>query len=95
MCIRDSYYSVDFKWNLTIPVAKKVKLFTELTVSNVFNSMLVTANSLGSDTATRGYQGAAIDPTFRIGSNANWSSFGLPSAYAGGRSYGLDFGFRF
>lgn len=100
----DTYY-VDLKWNLTFPVAKKVKLFTELTIGNLFNHLIPANTSNGTAGINRpastvirggGAAGSTFDRTYNIqNTDAAYSSYGLVYNYAFGRSFSFDCGIRF
>lgn len=83
----------DFQYNITVPLARKVRVFSNLTVSNVFNTIRPTdygrtpaqlgANQWGTHAYTEAY---------RAGGMIN---FGVPTVWDGARSFSLDMGIKF
>jgi hypothetical protein len=94
----DTYY-VDLKWNLTIPLKGRLQAFSEVTVGNLFNTVLPNGSRAGVD--------GAVSMRFPVQSG-NWAynytggmrvdqfdRFGLVNSRAYIRSFGLECGLRF
>jgi hypothetical protein len=98
----DAYY-VDLKWSLSIPIYNKLRAFTELTIGNVFNDLLVSGYLITENWETTnriripGIANTTTQYSHRINtSNVAYSiRFGTPSGYTTWRTYGFSCGLRF
>lgn len=87
----DSYYA-DLQWNLEFPLGGRKVLFSNLTVGNVFNSLIPVGCGTGLDSSTRTWP----DPDFSIrASNGGMANWGAVVGWGQKRTYSVDFGMRF
>ena len=98
------FYTFDFQYNVEIPLSKKVKLFSYLSINNVFNQIRVTNFGRSSGSTIHTYPFSATDPGYVAASWANYGaangsgSFGSTGSGAqigGARSWNIDVGFKF
>jgi hypothetical protein len=94
----DTFY-VDFKWNFTIPIKGRLQAFSEITVGNIFNTVI--------PNGSRALVDGAVSMRFPVASG-NWAynytggmtidqfdRFGLVNSRAYIRSFSLECGLRF
>jgi len=94
--IGPDYYHVDLKWSLNIPVYKRLTFFTELTIGNIFNDVLISSHYRDTSTTIKNRASAAYNTNYVVqAAIGNLSQFGLPSGFTVFRTYGFNTGFRF
>lgn len=83
-------YFADFQWNTTIPVSKKIKFFSYVSIFNIFNSRLTNNVARTADSTARAFP--ETDPTFAA---TTFQNFGRPNQLTGNRSVTWDLGLKF
>lgn len=81
------YVACDLNWSITIPIANKVKFFSQITISQVFNSQIPSGVVYGNSTSTRTWvPGVSNFDTVAINQTTlqNW---GAVSGYNGVRFF--------
>lgn len=88
-------FSFDLQWNLTVPLSRKIRYTTYVTVSNVFNTVINgNMNVYGFDGKTMPYNNG-VGLGYRASTTAsNMLAWGLPSR-TGTRSVNIDLGLKF